>query len=755
MEGRLTTNEDRMAASAIAAQALTREAIAHLTESGRPHLLIDHLEAVSGLAEQYAAAFGGQDLARLAGLWHDLGKYADAFQVRIRKANGFESHLEAPEAGRPDHSTAGAAFAMERFPVTALPAALAMAGHHAGLKSHRALKERIGQNPARLIDALAGHPPSDLLSQIPPALPGSLQGKPDLIRLEAFTRFLYSALCDADFLDTEAFYDEERVALRQRGTTLEELRDRLREHMVSKSRSDTEVNRVRGEVLAACYEAASLAQGAFSLTVPTGGGKTLASLAFALEHAARSAQERVIVAIPYTSITEQTTAVFTEVFQSLDPDAVLEHHSMLDPERETPRNRIACENWDAPLIVTTTVQLFESLFANRSSRCRKLHRIARSVIILDEAQTLPIHLLEPVLDMLQALVRDYGCSVVFTTATQPAFERSSSMPEGFAELREIVPESLRAFERLRRVQVRWPDVMAGPMPYEALAEELANESDVLAIVHRRKDARDLCAAMDARLGAGRTYHLSALMCAAHRSEVLAEIRAAKCSGKSVRLVSTQLVEAGVDLDFRVVYRALGGIDAMAQAAGRCNREGRLEGLGELRVFLAPTEPPAGIARTAKGIAAGLVQEGPDLFDPELYRRYFKQLYGLSDRDKHEIQAMRAKLDFEAVAEHFKLIEDDWSAAMVVPFGEGQALVERLRSHGPSRMLMRALQRYAVTVPRHALREWIKAGHVEIIAETLSVLHPLCHGAYDARFGLVLDRVGIIDPATLIIDDWVG
>lgn len=245
------------------------------------------------------------------------------------------------------------------------------------------------------------------------------------------------------------------------------------------------------------------------------------------------------------------------------------------------------------------------------------------------------------------------------------------------------------------------------------------------------------------------------MCAAHRSEVLSEIRAAKRTGESVRLVATQLIEAGVDLDFRVVYRALGGIDAMAQAAGRCNREGRLEGLGELRVFLAPTEPPAGIARKAKGVAEGLIREGADLFDPELYRRYFRQLYGLSDRDKHEIQALRAQLDFEAVAERFRLIEDDWSAAMVVPYGESLALVERLRSKGPSRSLMRALQRYAVTVPRRALLQWIKAGNVEVIAGTLHVLHPLYHGAYDSRFGLVLDRVGIIDPAALIIDDWVG
>lgn len=742
---------------------LTTEAIAHLTEDGRPHLLSDHLNDVAHLAASFAKAFDGEEIAHLTGSWHDLGKYSAGFQQRIRVANGFECHLEAPEAGRPDHSTAGAIHAMNQVrhgsPRAAAAIAIAIAGHHAGLKSPRALNERIKSHPDRLKEALEGNPAGSLLNQGPPRVPDWLQTKassPEVARRsEVFTRFLFSALCDADFLDTEAFYDDERSASRSDQVSLVSLRDRLRAHMGGMARTDTEVNRVRQEVLQACYASASLAPGAFSLTVPTGGGKTLASLSFALEHALHHGLSRVIMAIPFTSITEQTAGVYGGIFSDFSERAILEHHSMLDPARETYRNRLASENWDAPIVVTTNVQLFESLFANRPSKCRKLHRIARSVIVLDEAQTLPVHLLAPVLDMLRTLIQDFGCSIVFCTATQPALKRSDYVPEGLEGMQEIVPRELKAFERLRRVRVQWPDPQAGVTSYEQLAEALVAKQDVLAIVHLRNDARTLCEAMDSRLANRETLHLSALMCAAHRSDVLASIKARKKAGEAVRLVATQLVEAGVDLDFAVVYRAVAGIDSLAQAAGRCNREGLLADLGELRVFHAPSEPPRGILRTAKAIAESLIREQPDLFEPSLYERYFSQLYGLSDRDKLGIQDMRKELDFEAVAKAFAMIEDDWSASLVVPYGEAAEVVSRLKRMGPSRILMRQLQRYTVTVPRQALDGWLKRGVVERVADTVPVLGDLFHEAYDIRFGLIPTRVGEIDPAALIFGEWIG
>lgn len=724
---------------------------AHLTPEGRPHFLEDHLRETARLTKSFGWKLQAAEMAERAGAWHDLGKYSDAFQHRIITANGFESHLEGDHSARPDHSTAGALWAKNKLEGVGLPIILAIAGHHGGLKDPKSVGKRLRDNPQRLDEALVGEPPAEFLDLSHVPLPDFLykaDGKSlDPHRFEMFTRMLYSALCDADFLDTEAFYDSARSSERLCALTLRDQRARLDTYLdgLQAKAPSTEVNRTRKEILDACLAAVEIEPGFFSLTVPTGGGKTLSSLAFALGHAERHDLDRVIVAIPYTSITEQTSDVFR---QALGSEAILEHHSLLEPSKETVWNRVASENWDAPLVVTTTVQLFESLFANRSSACRKLHRIARSVIILDEAQTLPPHLLSPILDGLKTLVRDYGCTVLICTATQPAFRKSPAMPEGIETIREIIPSELRLFERLRRVRIQWP-ATSDPLPYDTLADDLVDEDDVLAIVHKRKDARELCLALDSRLGHSDTLHLSALMCAAHRSQVLADIQRRKRSGQPVRLIATQLVEAGVDLDFRVVYRAMGGIDSLAQAAGRCNREGKLPGLGELRVFHAPTVPPAGVPRKALDIARGLIDSETDLFDPELYRRYFTRLYDLSDRDSKEIQEYRKNLDFEAVARHFKLIEDDWSASIVVPFGEAQTLIEELRQKGPSRQRMRALQRYTVTVPRKLPDEWIRRGYAELVADSVPYLFP--SAAYDWRFGLDCERVGPLDPSLLIID----
>lgn len=726
--------------------------LAHLTKEGRPHLLIDHLVGVADGASRFAEAFGAAEHARTAGLWHDLGKYAAAFQNMIRAANGFEAHLEGTATGRVDHSTAGAVHATKTLGPAGTAIAFAVAGHHAGLANQLDLRARLNVKAALLDDAKRGGAPAELLAPPKLATPDPLRGATAEHRRlqELWTRMLFSALCDADFLDTEAFYDAGRAALRGGAPQVAELSARLAEHLdgLEARAGDSEVNRVRAEVRAACVAGAADPPGVFSLTVPTGGGKTLASLAFALRHAERHGLARVVVAIPFTSIIEQNAAVFRK---ALGDDAVVEHHSAFDPSRETAQNRVASENWDAPVIVTTTVQLFESLFANRSGACRKLHRLAKSVIVLDEAQTLPPGMLSPILDALRTLVQHFGASVVICTATQPAFHRTSWLRTGFAEIREIVPPEVRAFERLRRVRARWPS-SAEPTDYPTLAAEMAGERDVLAIVHLRKDARSLCEELDRALGDHETVHLSALMCPEHRSRVLDELKERKKAGEPVRLVSTQVVEAGVDVDFAVVYRALGGMDALAQAAGRCNREGKLPGLGELRVFHAPTKPPRGVPQAALAVAKLLLAQRPDLdlFEPETYLAYFRQLYASRDLDSSKVQEARAAFDFADVASRFALIEDDWSAPLVVPHGDAAKHVDALERFGPSRGILRRLQRFTVNVSRKDRDAWTAAKLVREVAETVFVLDPVLSAAYDPRFGLVPDRLGQGDAGAYIV-----
>ena len=398
--------------------------LAHVRQQGETfivHDLRDHLQEVGRLAGESAQPFGGADWAQAAGVWHDLGKYSAEFQRRIRSASGFdpEAHLEGP-AGRVDHSTAGAQYAIERFGLVGRILAYLIAGHHAGLPDWhsdesrgrgRALKARLDDD-THLKRALSQAIPDEILSQpLPASTPlGGSAG------FALWVRMLFSCLVDADFLDTEAFMDAGRATHRVNALSLPELLPLFDAHMEKcfSEVSPTTVNRARAEVLRQCRDKAREASGLFSLTVPTGSGKTLSSLAFALEHAVLHGKRRIIYVIPYTSIIEQTANVFREIF----PDGVIEHHSNLDPDVETVKSRLASENWDAPLIVTTNVQFFESLFASRTSRCRKLHNIVDSVVILDEAQLMPPEFLQPILIMMNSLVKHYGVTFVLSTATE-------------------------------------------------------------------------------------------------------------------------------------------------------------------------------------------------------------------------------------------------------------------------------------------------------------------------------------------------
>lgn len=732
-------------------------AVAHLSADGREHDLDEHLREVGALAARFAAKWGARDLGHAAGVLHDLGKYAGDFQDYIRAANRSitertNAHVEDQGASdtrkRVNHSAAGALHAQTLDPIAGGILAHVIAGHHAGLADRAKLHDTLARFAQRLDDARRGGAPEALFAPRPLSLP--FASRPDastdparlVRRFELLTRMIFSALCDADFLDTESFFDvtltREREAARR--VSIAELGARLNAFVDAKEAAApaTLVNAVRREVRGAARSAAISPPGVFTLTVPTGGGKTLAAMEFALAHAVQHGLERVIVAIPYTSIIEQNAAVYADAFG--EPDLVLEHHSSFDPRRETARSRLSAQNWDVPIIVTTTVQLFESLFARRTSRCRKLHNIARSVIVLDEAQTLPPALLEPTLEVLGELIALYGSSLVISTATQPAFGRESVGSFGLSDMREIVPAETRAFQRLRRVDVRWPED-GEPLAYDALADELAGLDDVLAITHRRDDARKLTELVDARIGDVSTIHLSALMCAEHRSEVLAAIRTQKSSGSAVRVVSTQLVEAGVDLDFPIVYRAMAGLDSLAQAAGRCNREGKLE-RGELRVFVAETAPPTGVPEQGLAIARSMLAADPalDLFAPEAHRIYFRRLYATSTTDAKDVQTARSALRFEEVATLYRLIESDWSLPIAIRFGRGAELLDELERWGPTRARLRALGRFTVNAPRRFVEQWINTGHAVLHEESGVVALAEHVDAYDPRFGLVPERV---------------
>ncbi|MBK9493331.1 MAG: CRISPR-associated helicase Cas3' [Xanthomonadales bacterium] len=738
-----------------------REFIAHAArdENGKwraPHDLADHLRSVGELAAEFAEQFGA-DWARLAGRWHDLGKYRPRFQNYIRQVSGFEFEVDAHikgEAGKAPHSTAGALLAIERFGIVGRVLAYLIAGHHAGLADwFGSLHSRLDdpKSQAELAESLDAAPPADLLvaDDFKPDLsiiPGGKDG------FALWVRMLFSALVDADFLDTERYMDSEKFTRRNEWPTLADLAPLFDTHMrkLAADAVPTPVNALRASILSQCRVAAALEPGLFSLTVPTGGGKTLSGMAFALEHARHFGKRRVIHVIPYTSIIEQTADIFRRIFG----EAVIEHHSNAEsaPDKETSASRLACENWDAPIVVTTNVQFFESLFAARTSRCRKLHNIVDSVVILDEAQLLPTEFLQPILDVLNLLTRHYGVTVVLSTATQPALSTRSYFDakqnlRGLDCVREIIEDSDALYLALDRVNVRLPTDWHLPTEWPAFAAELALRDSVLAIVNTRRDARALWNQMPAG-----TLHLSALMCGAHRSDAIRDIKARLKGGIPTRVVSTQLVEAGVDVDFPVVYRAIAGLDSIAQAAGRCNREGRLEDKGEVVVFVAPKQAPQGLLRQGEDACRRVLNGVTDaLLTRARFAEYFERLYAGCNLDRHGIcdglfMAHRKlavdtlAVEFKTAADNFRLIDDEDSVPIIVKYQcveDSDDSVEKwlaaLRKEGPQRWLMRKLQRYTVTLHRRQAMALAQQGDIKELLPGL--FEQVSDWLYDPKSGL--------------------
>ena len=499
-----------------------------------------------------------------------------------------------------------------------------------------------------------------------------------------------------------------------------QLLETLKAHLAEKGRNapPTAMNELRARVQRACEEAAKRDPGAFRLTVPTGGGKTLGSILFALAHAREHGLRRVIVVIPFTSIIDQTADQYRKVFGS---DAVLEHHSNLDPAKEDLQHRLCTENWDSPIVVTTSVRFFETLHAAHKRDLRKLHNVAESVVILDEVQTFPLELIAPIKQALNRLTAFFRVTTVHCSATQPMLAQR--------EATEIVPGHGGLFAISRsRVAVRWPED-AQPITWEALAEKIRKhpQGRVLAIVHKKKDAIDL-----ARAVGEDCIHLSTLMCAAHRRKKLAEILPAD---KRCLVVSTQLVEAGVDVDFPVVYRALGGVDSLAQAAGRCNREGRMAGAGEFHVFVGPSEPPRGVLLKGADLVRGyLLDGGVDLFAPDLPARYFQDLTSVVDTAS-PIPALEKRLNFPEVARLFRMIDDE-GTPVIAPYEGWRKAVDAVRA-APGIATFRGLQAYTVSLDKRWLAQLQDKGAVEPLlagSEESWIVRPGYEAVYSERFG---------------------
>ena len=684
-----------------------------------------HLFAVGELAGTNATYFSAELFARLTGLLHDFGKYSSEFKRRLTGENI-----------RVDHATAGAKIAVEKYGQLGKLLAFAIAGHHAGLangidmgQGRSTLKERLTQIFGKDIPSVDDRWQKEV--ELPEKLP-----PPPLERAVGFEgfqcaffiRMIYSCLVDADFLDTEKFYLglENKYPARKDFPSLAELREKLNETLEglrdkAQKESPSQVNNLRQQILLHCRSQACLPPGLFSLTVPTGGGKTLTSMAFALDHALQPAKEgkaasqmrRVIYVIPFTSIIEQNAKEFRKAFGALGDKAVLEHHSAFDEGKFQQKDsrdklKLAMENWDAPVVVTTAVQFFESLFADRPSQCRKLHNITGSVIILDEAQTLPLKLLRPIMAAIDELARNYSCSIVLCTATQPALLKEHGFHNGFENVRELAPKWndpnwSAQYQHFDRTRVKHIGIQS-----DAELQNYLKRDQVLLIVNNRRHARALYDSIKNEAGA---KLLTTLLCAKHRSKVLDEVRADLIAGKPCRVVSTSLIEAGVDVDFPLVLREECGLDSIAQAAGRCNREGRRDAdQSEVLIFQSPEwKAPPELDQLAGSMREVVRNHAGDLLTEEAITRYFQIVYWQQGDELDAKQLLKAHQDharsfdfpFQNIARDFQMIESHM-LPLIIPYEpEAESLVNSLRFADQVGGIARKLQPYLVQIPKQA------------------------------------------------------
>ncbi|MGN0628068.1 MAG: CRISPR-associated helicase Cas3' [Oscillospiraceae bacterium] len=699
------------------------EFLAHIAQDGRIQTLKEHLDQTGSLSGKFAADFGAGDYGRLVGFSHDIGKSSAEFQRRLHGG---------PKV---DHATAGA---IECAKIDELLAAFCVAGHHGGLSDFGNPENGYpddGTFVGRLKKGIKGGIPGYKWESPLPA-PGSIPEFEDEFSLSLWIRMLYSCLVDADFLDTEEFMAGSSVR-RWSYDPLPVLLEKLERYIAPWFPPENELNRRRCEILNNCLEAGAAPKGIYTLTVPTGGGKTVASLAFALRHAVENGMGRVIYVVPYTSIIEQNAEVFRKI---LGDENVLEHHSgvVFDSEDEvnSPRSlkRLAAENWDCPVIVTTAVQFFESLYSNKPSKCRKLHSIANSVIIFDEVQMLPHAHLKPCVGAIANLAAHFGATAVLCTATQPELDGliHSFCPD--INIKEICPNTAELYEHFRRVTFR----SGGKMSNEKLAEEFAQQNQVLCIVNSRKAAHEIYSLLPKE----GSFHLSTLMYPAHRHEVLKAVRKRLSEGLACRVVSTSLIEAGVDVDFPAVYRELAGLDSILQAAGRCNREGKRSAGESIVTFFEREAPPPRLFGPGIGAAKEALGKYKDPGSPEAMSAYFasyRELAGSSDKSmtvehlKNGISGCR--LPFETVAGNFHFI-DNQTKSVYIPLEGGKELCEKLLSGTAGRDTYRKAGQYCVNIFDGHYQALFSAGDLELLDDESAVLTN--SSLYSREMGLSLE-----------------
>lgn len=697
----------------------------------------EHLNGVSLLAELYASEFGMGSIGRIMGLMHDKGKEKFEFQQYIRDVNGIPGCKGYTQEGK-RHAYVGALMLKKLYPILDSLCVNPIMGHHAGLYD----KDGLQENEKLSIPADVTPCITDLKIDFPAWMSkGNLSPKD----FHHIVRMLFSCLVDADFIDTERFMNPMASDARGDKKSLSQLKASL-EHFLTELSSgakDTPVNGLRQSIQAQCKLTAEGEKGFYSLTVPTGGGKTISSLVWAINHALHNGQKRIIIAIPYTSIIVQTATVLKKIFGE---ENVLEHHSNTDPEKIKDKNlqhkmRLAMENWDYPIIVTTNVQLFESMFSSKPSSCRRLHNICNSVVILDEVQTLPTDFLQPIVDSLQTYSKIFGVSVLFTTASQPVL---SGLIEGcnprarfsaIDNIQEIIPDAFCLYDKLRRVELH---IDNNGKTYDEIATQLMQHDRVLCIVNTRRDAREVYTRLPQE---GIILHISRMMCPAHVRATIELVKRALAddSNTVIRVIATQLIEAGVDIDFPVVYRQESGLDSVLQAAGRCNREGRMD-RGVTYVFSLSSERPlprgsmsdANYARLAMG-------NDHDWFSPQAMTEYFKQLYCRKEtfdkKDMAHYLYNPADMYLATAAKEFRLIEDD-GFSLIVNYGDSPQLVAQLKAEGPSYQLMKKLSMLSVTVHKQDMKKMTEAGLVEEVIEGVYFVPD--RAQYDDHVGLCTD-----------------
>ena len=684
-----------------------------------------HLKGTGELAETFAAEFGAAANGKLCGLAHDIGKYSDEFQLRLRGGK------------KVDHATAGA---IECFKIKAAFEAVCVIGHHSGLPNvgHKDADTTESQTFfGRKLRAEQGGIPDYRKNWN-----GHIALPQDYFRPSGrgfatafYIRMLYSCLVDADYIDTETFMNGD--AGRGNYEPLSALCDKLTAYISKWNNPTREIDILRQKILNSCIEKASAPRGIFSLTVPTGGGKTVASMAFALNHAAANSMKRIIYVIPYTSIIEQNAKVFRDI---LGQENVVEHHSSVSYELSENadeleyRSALATENWDAPVIVTTAVQFFESLYANRSSKCRKLHNIANSVIIFDEAQMIPSNNLRPCVAAFAELVRAYNATAVLCTATQPAIDEMLLEYSKKESVVELCPDVDGMFEKFRRTSFE----KEGRLTTDELVSRLESQQQVLCIVNTRKFAQEVYEALPSE---GR-FHLSTLMCPVHRKQKLDEIRERLKSGKTCRVVSTSLIEAGVDVDFPRVFREMAGLDSILQAAGRCNREGKRSAESSIVTVFESENKVNKLIAVNRDAAEETVRDWTQPNTTSTIERYFKAYRDfLRNDDKSGVITASEKgisgcgLPFEWIAKEFKLIDQN-TFTVYISVGEGKELISRLREGERSRELYRKAGMYSVSIYENHFNALINAGAAEPFGDDAAILTDL--SLYSDEKGLATD-----------------